>query len=263
VNDPHVENVRYRLVPDESLRFNSPPPLEHETDALKLRLQGGVLIVWLKDHYASEDEAKEAVDSYLQIWVVYEALESRRRRKIRFDYQGAKLVDRDPSSHDNGGRRTASASLDVLWSTAEAVETRSDYPKPPRNFALSPDVETMWERYEGYLKGREPLLSMAYFCLTVLELSARNVPGKGGNREKALRAYVIQDKVLSKLGELTARLGGAETARKAGGAGRPPTPSENEWIERCVLALVRRAGERAANPQKRFPLLTMAKLPKL
>ena len=209
MNDPHVENLQYRLVPDESLRFNSPPPLEHETDAFKLRLEEGVLIVWLKDHYASEDEAKEAIDSYLQVWVVYKALESRRRRRLRFDYQGAKVVDRDPSSHDNKVRRTASASLDVLWSTAEAVETRGDYPEPPRNFALSPDVETMWERYEGYLKGREPLLSMAYFCLTVLESSVRNEPGKGNKREKALRAYVIQDKVLSKLGELTTNLGTA------------------------------------------------------
>ena len=262
MNDPHVETVEYRLVPDESLRFNS-PPLEHETDAFKLRLQCDVLTVWLKDHYASEDDAKEAVDSYLEIWAVYEALESRRRRKIRFDYRGAKIVDRDPSSHDNGVRRTVRTSLGLLWSTTEAVETRGDYPQPPRNFALSPDVATMWERYEGYLKGREPLLSMAYFCLTVLEGSARKLPGKGKNRAKALRTYAIQNKVLDTLGSLTANLGDAETARKAGGKGRPPTRSKSAWIEQCIRALIRRAGEHAADPQKDFPKLTMEDLPKL
>jgi hypothetical protein len=263
VNDPHVETVKYRFVPDESLQFNSPPPLEHETDAFKLRLQDEVLTVWLKDHYASEEDAKEAVDSYLQVWAVYEALESRRRRKLRFDYQGAKIVDRDPSSHDNGVRRTASASLGVSWSTAEAVETRGDYPEPPRNFALSPDVATMWERYEGYLKGREPLLSMAFFCLTVLQYSARNAPVKGNERKKANRTYNLDNNVLDTLGKLTTNLGNAETARKAGGEGRPPTPSEKEWIERCVLALVRRAGEYAADPQKIFPKLMMPDQPKL
>lgn len=263
MNDPHVEALDYRLVPDESLRFNSPPPLEHETDAFKLRLQDEVLTVWLKDHYASEEDARVAVDPYLQVWAVYEALESRRRRKLRFDYRGAKTVDRNPSSSDDGVRRTAQISLKVLWSTSEAVETRGDYPEPPRNFALSPDVEAMWERYEGYLKGREPLLSMAYFCLTVLESSAHKLPGKGDNRAKAVRKYAIQDKVLRKLGELAANLGDAETARKVGGEGRPPTPSEGAWIEQCLLAIIRRAGEHAADPQKVFPKFTMADLPEL
>lgn len=46
--------------------------------------------------------------------------------------------------------------------------------------------------------------------------------------------------MLDKLGELTARLGDGGTARKAGGAGRPLTSGEEDWIERCLKALIRR-----------------------
>lgn len=150
-----------------------------------------------------------------------------------------------------------------MRSVSRAVERASSYPALPENFVASPDVETMWQRYEQYVQGREPLPSMAYFCLTVLETSARNVHGKGGNREKALRTYAVQDKVLGKLGELTARLGDAGTARKAGGAGRPLTSVERDWIERCLRALIRRVGEKAADPQGNFDRITMADLPQL
>jgi len=57
--------------------------------------------------------------------------------------------------------------------------------------------------------GDEPLPSMAYFCLTVLEYQAKN-------REAAAKQYAIDLKVLKKLGGLTAK-GDPMTARKVTG----------------------------------------------
>lgn len=47
--------------------------------------------------------------------------------------------------------------------SAELLVTLHKYPDPPKLFILTPDVETLWHRYEGYLQGKEPLSSMAYF----------------------------------------------------------------------------------------------------
>ena len=65
------------------------------------------------------------------------------------------------------------------------------YPSPPLDLAISPDVQTMHDRYMNYLQGREPLSSMAFFCLTVLENSA-------GGRKAAARKYQIAKRVLEK-----------------------------------------------------------------
>ena len=67
------------------------------------------------------------------------------------------------------------------------------------------------------------------------------------------------------LGRLTSVLGDEAGARKvdAQSENRPPTDGERRWIERCVLALIRRAGKRAADPQKPLPSVTMADLPRL
>lgn len=262
MNDPHVDSLRYRLKTDKSLEFADPPPLTTETSNLRLRLERNVVTVWPKTHYSSAEDAQEAVEPYLRAWEISEAVR-RGRQKFRFEYQSAEVVDRAPSSDIARTARHVVSNFDTVRSISRAVERSSSYPGPPQSFVVSPDVDTMWQRYEQCVQGREPLLSMAYFCLTVLETSARSVPGKGNNRDKALRIYAIQDKVLDKLGELTARLGDDGTARKAGGAGRPLTSSEGDWIERCVRALIRRVGERAADPQGQFDRITMADLPKL
>ncbi len=75
----------------------------------------------------------------------------------------------------------------------------------------------------------------------------------------------MDEKVLSTLGRLTTVLGDEVGARKvdARGENRPPTDGEKRWIERCIITLIRRAGERAAYPQNTLPAITMADLPPL
>ena len=87
------------------------------------------------------------------------------------------------------------------------------YPRPPGTFRLSPDAESILLRYHGYLDGREPLLAMAYFCLTVLEASTRATKGK---RASAAKKYKTEEKVLRKMGDLTSeKHGDRSSARKA------------------------------------------------
>ena len=114
---------------------------------------------------------------------------------------------------------------------------------------MTPEVEVLWARICHYLASQEPLLSMAYFCLTFLER---------GNRELAATHYAIHRDVLRKLGELTSNRGDNLVARKRKGPAIPLSGQETAWIEETIKAIVRHIASR-----KPGVTLTMADLPSL
>jgi len=124
-------------------------------------------------------------------------------------------------------------------------------------------VETLWQRYNNYLDGKEPLPSMANFCLTLVENKADG-KGKKGKREFAANLFLIDKTILIMLGNLTANRGDPMTARKVPDKGRSMTAlseKEKKWIEAAVKILIRRMGE-LANIQT-AKLITMTDLPKI
>lgn len=266
MNDPHVESLTYRLQTGETLEFDDPPPLEQENDALRLRLAEDVLTVWPKEHYAREDEARVAIEPYLRAWEISEALHRGGRQEMRFVFESSRVVDRDPPppcSPQVVQLSGVSVGSSAVVGVPTVISWVRCYPDPPEGFVASPEVEFMLGRYDQYLRHREPLLAMAYACLTRLEHEARHTQGGGTLRRKAAREYRVDEDVLSKLGHLTTVLGDETGARKVEtqSENRPPTNREQRWIEGCMLALIRRAGQRAADPQKPLPLITMADLP--
>ena len=145
--------------------------------------------------------------------------------------------------------------------SATVHTTQTSYPDPPDDFALSDDVEVLWTLYDGYRQGRDRLLPMAFTCLSRLQYSA------GGNRASAATRYRIdEEEVLGMLGKLTATLGVGAEARKWDRRNkelRDPTIEENRWIEAAVLALIRRVGQMAFNPDAEWPMIKKSDLPKL
>ena len=124
-----------------------------------------------------------------------------------------------------------------------------------RRLSFTPDAATVANRYQGYREGREPLLAMAYFCLTVLEA------GAGGRREAAA-TYKIHESVLGKLGELTSERGDPGTARKMKApAMQPLSGAETVWIQEAIKQIIWRLGDQRATTE--LPTITMADLPAL
>ena len=116
----------------------------------------------------------------------------------------------------------------------------------------------MWNRYEGYKAGREPLASMAYMCFTVLVAGA-------GERKAAAEQYGISMNLLDTLARLTSEVGDELTVRKMPKHGKlwPHTDAEKIWIEAVIKALIQRAGEWHSAPSAVRPQLTMADFPVL
>jgi hypothetical protein len=122
------------------------------------------------------------------------------------------------------------------------------------------DVNALWQRYVRYEQTREPLLSMAYFCLTYFE-DAAGTGAKGSQRRKmAAEALGVEEGVLRKLAELTSTLGDADSARKKNpqSKGRGPTVEEKEWIETTVKLLIRKMAESSRERKRNQPPVEQA-----
>jgi hypothetical protein len=139
----------------------------------------------------------------------------------------------------------------VTGFAATAIVTRRAYPEPPHGFAVSPDVETLWNRYEQHVEGREPLAGMAYACFTfVTKVIAQS-------ESDAAERLNISSNVLRRLSALS----GGKGQRKYPSAG-PYSPQEATWVEAAIRLLIRRVGE-AACGEHPLQQITMADLPKL
>lgn len=256
MRDPHVVSLRYKVEFAPTVTFDNVPALAYESDKFRIRLEKGTAVFEPKEHFPSVEDAKKIVDAFVRGWELDAALNFG-QREITFVYENAEVIDRNsPPPGEPKVVRLLDMTVKSSLSSFDLSVARQEYPLPPKYFAINPDVETLWQRFEGYTQGYEPLPAMAYFCLTLLEKTSRS-------RTQAAKDYHIDLSVLIKLGTLTSTKGDKRMARKVDPAKTftPLTETENRWIEATVKAIIRRVGEIGTNPS--LPQVTMNDLPKL
>lgn len=258
--DLHVVRLRYALQPSDRITYVSPAPVGFETADAFFRLAEGNLACDMKTHFPTQDAARAVVEPVLRAWEVDADLRWI-QGALRFKFDRAEIIDRSPVPPGDirvFGTAPAPALL-AMGGTVSVHETRCHYPAPPCTFRLNPDAESILRRYQDYLGGREPLPSMAYFCLTVFEATASD---KNNRRKRAAKAYGIEKLVLDTIGELASRPGDRSSARKAApGPVQPITGLEGVWLEAAVRTLIWRLGD--TRTAMTLPLITMRDLPKL
>lgn len=259
MSDLHVVALIYRLQPSDHVSYAEPPPLIFENEIARFHLANNQLCCEMKIHAATSEQARALVDPILRDWEMEVEL-TRNRGELRFIYKDAEIIDRTPSTPDViSGHVMVTLQDAFLVSTGNLTShiIRKNYGEPPVGFHLTPDAESILLRFRGYQDGREPLLSMAYFCLTVV-LSAAG----GRNRlRNTAKIFGINEDVLRKLGDLTSNRGDRTTARKAHASSQPLTGPERAWIEATIKQLVLRL----CDPPKRCERkrLNMTDLPSL
>ena len=268
MNDPHVEQLRYRLtVASSQFRLENPPPLFQEFDGFRIRLESEILTVEMKEHHASIQSANEKVEEFIKDWKIYTALDFD-CDMLKFEYESADVIDRKPSPKLPGhitGHMDLTIPMPIIQCTSTVHPLNlSRYPAPPTRFRSTPDVETMWFRYQQHLQDKETYQSLGYFCLSLMQWTTG--VGKGA-RDRASRMYKIDRDVLDKLGKLTSERGTQRDARKldSGSTLIPLSDVERRWIREAVKMLVRRKGEHDFDPLEAPSLkqITMADLPTL
>jgi hypothetical protein len=262
MRDPHVIALLYKLKHSERIEFKNAAPLQIPTQAFDAVLAENRLRVTLHDHHSSRDAAREAIEPFLRAWELNQALNDG-RKDMWFEFAEAEIIDRNPlKTGETSVAQLAGGSYLYFGHEAKLTLSRSFYPAPNFSFVASPVAMAMWNRYEQYLKGREPLPGMAYACLTLLEGTAA---GSGGVRAAVCAKYAIAQEARKTLGDLISEKGDLAEGRKlgAGASHMPFTEKERSWIEGAVKRLIRRKGEYDANPTGTFAPITMADLPTL
>jgi hypothetical protein len=257
MRDPHVVSLKYNASWPTDMVFDNPPPITGSTADFGYTLNAGELKIQMNAHCATEQEARDKVAPFLHAWALDQALPTG-QPTLSFNFIGpAEIIDRNPPPPGTPQTVEMSATLFISGSVEGSLATiHPAYPAPPSSFAFSPDVETLWNRYQGFKKGREPLLSMAYFCLSLLE---GTTGGVGGARKAVCLKYTIDEPVRNRLGDLVSESGDETEARKFNFAATrtPLSTEEKDWIDKVIRVLIRRKGEYDANPGGTFPLITL------
>ena len=265
MNDPHVKAIHYFIKHDDSVDYRDVAALVYEDELFRVKADKVEVVFEPKNHYATEEEARSAVKGFVRRWE-FEAALRVGSAGFKLIYARVDIIDRNPSPSRGVALDPVNFHFRVPEAQVRVTKMLAEYPPPPSRQALEPDdpdASFMLSRLDLYRQGREPLASVANLCLTVLEDSAHKVAGgKQNKRPMAAKHYQIARTVLVRVGNLSAQKGGP-VARKAEGRSDPFTKEEAQFLEAAVTAFIRRAAEKAADPSRNLPVITMADLPKL
>ena len=228
MNDPHVVALLYRVEHGESVSYNEAEPLVHDEPAFRLKVEEKLARFEFRKHYATEEEAREVIEDYIRDWEFSACLENG-PNSFRLKFQKAEIIDRNPTP-DVIDLGLISLTGEAGQLSAKLILGFRSYPSPPSDIVVTPDVESMYQRYIRHHSGREGLESMAYFCLSMLE----DPPSQTNSQEKiytkkrkdAAENYQIDKDVLAKIGYLSSAKGGRTGARKREGVSNPLTNEE-------------------------------------
>ena len=236
MNDPHIVSLLYRVCHNESVDYSEAKPLVLDQPSFRVEVKDRKARFELKQHYATEEEARKLVDPFVRNWE-FDASLRQVPGFFRLEFDRVEIVDRKPTK----GIVDVSISVRTGSPTASVKATvqPQTYPTPSGIDSSHPDVQTLYQRYESFCQGKEPLTTFAYFCLTMVEHSVG--PGNG-LRRKAANVYGIEMSVLSKIARLSSTKGGSE-ARKALGTNTPLTQDECRFLKRSVVRLILRVAE--------------------
>ena len=247
MNDPHVVALLYTIEHGRSVDYRKAKPLDHEGDGFRVKITDKQVRFEFKEHYATEDAARKAIEDDVRAWEFSACLENGPERfKLKFDY--AQIEDRNPKPgvlvvHPRPVR------FEFKVSEPTVVVSPADYPRLPSGLKVTPDVQTMHDRYMGYLQGREKLPGMAYFCWTMIQ-------------DILTTGVDFSGKVADKIGHLSTNKGGKD-ARKINGKDEDLTPQDSRFLKGAIKVLIRRAAERAHAPDRNLPTICKSDLPPL
>jgi hypothetical protein len=248
---PYVEWLRYRLEIDGGNDYSSVEPLKHVTDRFILTLDDHMLNAKPTVRYRTVAKAREALEPVLRVYEINSSLQ-RDSEEFRFQFKDFNLCGAPPNEEE------AEKGVGPWASTnARTRARRETYPAFPEHFELTPEVETLWTRWRSYHQGREKLLPMAYFCLTVLEYRAELQYAEGKKRANAADLFTIDKDILDKIGELSTTRGDRSSARKVVRELKELAADEKQWLLVCIPKLI----EHVAHPDP--DRLNMDDLPSL
>ena len=272
MNDPHVVALVYRVERGEEVDYGNPAPLNLETPEFRLTVEDKEVRFEFEKHYATVVDARKDIEDYIRKWEFDACLEFDEPDYFRLKFDRSEIEDRNPPPPTLGTREVSGHMSGGLEgsSSGRVIRVANRYPSPPSNLNFDPhdpNTDTMFQRYMGYFQRREPLPSMAYLCLTVLENSAKppcpQPERKTSKKRRAAAAkYQIAEDVLNEIGRLSTTKGGQMEGRKEEALTDDLTHEERRFLKHAIKKMIRRMAEKAHCPKKNLPEISLSNLPK-
>ena len=268
MNDPHVVALIYHVNLGSSVDYSKAEPLYVEESEFRLVVKDKKARFELKQHYATATDAKEAIQDYIRKWE-FDAYLNHGPSYFQLEYSKPEIVDRMTTPGVITIHALPLTGKDSI-SKGCLVTCPFTYPSPPSDIRLNSHIEAMYQQYVNYCRGREgTLLSMAYFCLTVVEnlaqppVASSHKRKTSGKRLKAAQKYNISQDVLNEIGRLVSTRGGPIEARKEEGSDRDLTltPDERRFLEQAIKKLIRRVAEKTHDRNKVLPVISLSDFP--
>ena len=255
MSDRYVRALIYGVRDGPSVRWDKAQPTKFSMEDFDVEIGDGKATFKFKTKdFETEAVALEAVGDFISKWEVSAALDFG-PDAYRLEFKMPQFEEQNPVPGQvrlMGGVRVRIEGGGNLT----VVSHPPNYPTPPfqaSDIKLTPNVRSMLERFVDCLRGNERLDSMAYFCLTVLEMTASQEPGEGMGRTKAAKVYGVSRSVLDRIASLSSNYG-----RKAEGEGRPLNDDECSFLKKATSTIIRRVAEQEHDPAKALPKITLA-----
>jgi hypothetical protein len=249
-----VVSLTYTLLVPASENYERASPVDTVQTGFQARLGEGKLKVTMNAHFASVDDARVQVDSFLSAWEMDAFL---RGRKIGFSFLESEVIDRSPPATIGNVLNCTVGAYVITSGKGKFTLHRMSYPEAPKWTTASAMAQRMYARFVAFMEGRESIFSTAYYCLTELQVEAGGSVTRGA-RDKAVTRFRIDRTVLDTLGDLSSERGDPLTARKAGAS--PLAPAESNWLNAAVPQLIRHVAALDGGDMT-TSTLTMAELP--
>ena len=250
MNDPHVEALIYRVVHSETIEYQG--TREIERCEFRVEIEDDQASFYMKEHFANVQDARATVQPFIEQWEFEEALKSGPNTfSLRFDHP--KMIDRDPTPGAIAISAHVTSGVPIFRAS---IRLSRPYPQPSSDVPMDvrdPDVQAMFNRYQGYRQRHEPLPSMAYFCCEVFTKRLSN------GIKDAADMHKISRNLIDKVNNLSSNKGGDE-ARHASAIADPLTPCETQFLEKAVVAMIIRAAKVIADPNQPMEKITVGNL---
>lgn len=229
----------------KALVFRIYPQLDHafvrREEHFSVTVKKGEAEFEFKQGIETVDEARRTHSEYTRNWEFSAALE-RGRDAFKLRYRKARFKEKNPVPGKASLGGGISAGPPELRGNLTFTNRSLCYPEPPSAIQITPDVRTAFDRFCRYLKGKEPLPSMAYFCQSKLRQSVPDCAWTKPRNDKSAEAsdsdtgrwYGISSSVFPKIRALSSSKGGPE-ARKADGIGWALSHEETVFLARLRL----------------------------
>ena len=250
MSDWIVTTLVYEVRHGRSFEYDRAPPLTIDEPDFSITVDDGKARFEFKREIDDEEEALEIVAEYVRQWEFSSTL---RLGPDAFTLRFLKpeFKEKNPVPGQLRVRAGSRHRIEVAGDLT-VVRHPASFPEPPSGIKITPDVRSMFDRYLRHCRGLEPLDTMAYFCLTVVEWSARHEAGKRSLRKRAAGKYSVDLAVLSAIGNLS------EKKRKVSARSRELTDEECSFLKIAAVAIIRRMAENAHDPSTALPQIKMA-----